>query len=337
MPSADHDTLARIRKLKQKPETWVVLRRKARFWVDPDEGESYRPYLVFVATPDGHFMKSTILDTPADTADVLDTVHQAMLRPLRFSGGARRPTKVQSDDAALVEALTPPLAALDVRCALGPVPSRLDQQATKIEHHMVKGPLPLGLMSVAGATHPRIRRLYELAAEYYSCAPWRFLTDAHPLAIHNPAEAEPRYGVVMGSGREVFGLAVYDSLRDLGLLYTAKGNRSIYRRMTWLALIFEVPRAMSCYDLDDLERYDWPVAGPSAYPMIGRTTRRGRLTVPDPDDITWLEGALAALVLHLKPARRRPPYPVEETLSVETLDGPRQVRLVTPAADSLVS
>lgn len=326
-PDADTPRLAQ---LKQKPETWVLLSRKARVWQDLPGGPSYRPHLVLVLNGASRaILKSNLLDAAPETDDLEAVLKQAMLRPVPFTGGPRRPTEVQMDDAEQVAALTSRLAPLGVRCKYAACPPRIEGVRAKLERQMIGEPPIPGLLSVRGATEPRIRRLFELAAAYHAQAPWRFLSDFHPLEIRCPAASEPRYAIVMGSGREVYGLSVYDNAQDLATVF-ATGSRAAMK-MSWLVLIFEEPRAISCYDLDDQERHGWPVAGPQAFPLVGRATRRGQLVVPNPEDLAWLDGALAALVVHFTGARStRGLYPVHREITVTTLDGPRDVMIGTP-------
>jgi hypothetical protein len=71
-------------------------------------------------------------------------------------------------------------------------------------------------------------------------APWRWLTDHHPLAIRYRPEDAPRYAVVMGSGGEVLGLAVYDTLADLQRIYQSPlSPKQLTQIVTWFVLFFE--------------------------------------------------------------------------------------------------
>ena len=77
----------------------------------------------------------------------------------------------------------------------------------------------------------------------------------------------------MGSGGEVFGLAVYDRLADLRSMFAPPGlPRQRARRCTWSVLFFEAAPAVSFEDLDAMAANDWPVAAPHAYPVFGRAS-----------------------------------------------------------------
>lgn len=326
-------TVDRIRRLKQTDETWAVLTRRMRLWVDAKDGSSHRPYGVLVTTADGaKFLAMKLFDEPLTPADVMGQVYKAMLAPKLFSGGKRRPAVIVCDNEELVVVLTPEIAQVGVRCVYRPALPAPERLRLTIETQMLRRPPVPGLLSLPGVTEPLVRRLFALAAEYYRRAPWQFLTDAHPIELRFPADAEPRYAVVMGSGGEVYGLAVYDTAESLDLMYSSLSRKQVMRQTSWLALIFEVARASSFDDLDDLERHGWEVAAPQAYPVFGRTTPKQEIWVPEPADLFWMEGALSGLLKYLPRAGRRARlYPVERTVTVTTLAGPGEVALRVPA------
>jgi hypothetical protein len=158
------------------------------------------------------------------------------------------------------------------------------------------------------------------------------------MEIRYPPDNKPRYAVVMGSGGEVFGLAVYDTLDDLRLMYRADLSPQQTAEMTtWSVLFFEEAMAMSFDDLDAMAKYDWPVAAENAYPIFGRTTRKQEIVLPTKADVFWMEGALAAILAYLPQHKRRGyrrvSHPTETTLSVTTISGEAQVYLRLPAFD----
>jgi len=325
-------SIEKVQALGQTDEVWGVIARRARMWRDPDDAPPYRPYMVLVG-PAGsrQVLRSEIFEAPPGAEDVEATLLHAMRHPALFTGRPRRPAIVESDDEALVAALTPRLARVGVRCRYRAALLELDRSRADLERGMVGAPIP-GLLSVPGVTEPRARRLFALAAEYYERAPWRYLGDMLPIEIRYPPDAAPRFGVVMGAAGEVFGLSVTDTEADLALMFARRSGPPPFARISWTVLIFEVPRAMTFDDLDDLERYGWEVAGPEAYPMFGRTDRRGRLVPPRPDDVSWYEAALAALVEVLPAGSARPgrpPFdlPYERTVDVTTPAGPGRVDL----------
>ena len=194
-----------------------------------------------------------------------------------------------------------------------------------------------GLLSVPSATPPLVQHLYELAADFYRATPWKCLDDRHPIEIRYPLEGNPRYAVVMGSGGEIFGLAVYDTLADLKLIYNYQLTpQQISRRNTWVILYFDEATAMSFDDLDDAEKYGWPVVNETAYPILGRTTKRGTIVPPTAADMFWLEGSLAGILTYFhnhKQIKNGILQPDEMTLTVNTLGIKTQLQLRLPALD----
>src|SRR2546425_1229294 len=87
------------------------------------------------------------------------------------------------------------------------------------------------------------------------------LATTYPFAIRCLPEDAPRYAVVMGSGGGVFGLAVYETLADLQLMFTSSlSPRQLAKRATWFVLFFEEAPAVSFEDLDAIAAYkDWSI------------------------------------------------------------------------------
>jgi len=204
------------------------------------------------------------------------------------------------DNAEDVAALTPLLAALNIQCVYRPTLAMADAVMVEMETHMGKyEPLP-GLVSIPSVTPQMLGHLYQLAAQFYQATPWRWFHDHHPFAIACPPEGTPRYAVVMGSGGEVFGLAVYDQLEDVRAMFTSPMSpRQMAKMHTWFVLFFEAAPAVSFDDLDAMAVHDWPVAAPHAYPVFGRTTPDQELALPATSDLLWMEGALGALLAYM--------------------------------------
>jgi hypothetical protein len=145
--------------------------------------------------------------------------------------------------------------------------------------------------------------------------------------------------MVMGSGGEVFGLAVYDQLEDLRSMFTSSlSPRQLARMHTWFVLFFEEAPAMSFEDLDAMTANDWPVAAPHAYPVFGRTTATQEIVLPTRSDLLWMEGALGALLAYMdahKEAYQGKVQPADLTVSVPRGDGETHVRLQLLAFDAI--
>jgi hypothetical protein len=199
-------------------------------------------------------------------------------------------------------------------------------------------PLP-GLVSIPLVTPEQLGHLYSLAAQFYQASPWAWLHDHHLFAITCPPEDSPRYAIVMGSGGEVFGLAVYDRLADLRSMFVPPGlPRQRARRCTWSVLFFEAAPAVSFEDLDAMAANAWPVAAPHAYPVFGRASSDEDFALPSRSDLLWMEGALGALVAYMKAHKKAyqgKVQPADQTLSVLRVDGETHVHLRLLAFDAI--
>ena len=142
----------------------------------------------------------------------------------------------------------------------------------------------------------------------------------------------------MGSVGDVFGLAVYNTLADLKCIYNHPLTpKQISQRNSWLLLYFDEAMAMSFDDLDNTEKYGWPVVNETAYPIFGRTTKGGTIAPPTAADMFWLEGSLAGILTYVhthKQLKNGMIQPAEMTLTVDNLGTKTQLQLRLPAFDS---
>ncbi|MCP4199653.1 MAG: hypothetical protein GY762_21115 [Proteobacteria bacterium] len=329
--------LKKAGRLKQRDEYWEGTCRLARVWITPRKQAPYRPYMTLLVSQQDKVLRSKVLEEAPTSDRMFEELLQAMYRPTWLAGGARRPKVIYLDNPDYVTDLAPQLASVEVRCEHRRSLPLIKDALYSMEMSMNRGEEAIpGVVAVPSVTLPLIGHLYELAADFYRATPWRWLNDNHPLEIRYPPDASPRYVVVMGSGGEVFGLAVYDTLADLQMMYRSDLSPQQTTRMaSWLVLFFEEAIAMSFDDLDALAKYDWPVAAENAYPVFGRTTRAGEIVQPTKADAFWIEGVLASITAFLSRHKRvlHPTVvkPVEVTLPVTTISDQAQVYLRLPA------
>jgi len=320
-----------VQRLPQRDEYWVGTYRLARMWVTPRKAPPYRPYVTLVLSQEGKIVRSQVQRHPPTAEILFEELVRAMCRPVWGAGRARRPTRLYVDHPEDVAALTPGLAALQVQCVYRHPLALADAVIADMERSLGSATPRPGLLSIPSVTPPLVGHLYQLAAQWYQATPWRWLNDHHPFAIRCLPEDAPRYAVVMGSGGEVFGLAVYETLADLHLMFTSPlSPRQLAKRATWLVLFFEEAPAVSFEDLDAIAAYNWPVAAPQAYPVFGRTTPAQELVLPAKSDLLWMEGALGALLAYMaapmegEQGQGRPP---DLTVSVPRVGGEAHVHL----------
>ena len=327
----------KVSRLKQRDEYWEGTSRLGRVWIADDDEPPYRPYVTLIVCENGAIISTSIVETRPAPAQIFENLLRAMRRPMLGGGRARRPKVIYLDDPDYVTALAPQLAALEVRCEHRCRLPIIQEASASMETHMHKEePVP-GLVKIPQVTPPLIGHLFELAAGFYRDSPWQWLNDNHPMEIRYPPENKPRYAVVMGSGGEVFGLAVYDTLDDLRTMYRDDlSTQQMTSMTTWSVLFFEEATAMSFDDLDAMIEYGWQVAAEDAYPVFGRSTRSMEMAPPGRSDLLWMEGALAAILAYLpqcKRIRHGRPHTTDIMLPVATISGEAQVSLKIPAFD----
>jgi len=321
--------LQQAQKLTQRDEYWAGATRLARMWVTPKKAPPYRPYITLWLSQDGKIVASKAHQHPPSADALVAELLQAMRRPALGAGRARRPSRLYLDNAEQVALLSPVLEALDIACVYRPALAMADEVMAAMETDLgAYAPLP-GLASIPSVTPEQLGHLYHLAAQLYQASPWAWFHDHHPFAITCPPEDAPRYAIVMGSGGEVFGLAVYDRLADLRSMFAPPGlPRQRARRCTWSVLFFEAAPAVSFEDLDAMAANDWPVAAPHAYPVFGRASSDEDFELPSRSDLLWMEGALGALVAYMDAHMKIDQGVVEPAdliLSVPRVDGETQV------------
>jgi hypothetical protein len=291
--------------------------------------------LFVVNREDGKVLRGEALKPIPTTEQIFEELLQAMCRPLWGSGRARRPKVIVLDNEEQSSALESLLAELEIGCQYHRRLKLISSVFSSMEKQMNGGrDLIPGLLTVRSISVPLVGHLFELAAEFYQSEPWFLLDDSHPMEIRRLPDGKARYAVVMGSGGEVYGLAVYDTLDDLKLIYQRQlSHEEVAKKASWLVLFFEEAIAMSFDDLDAMDQYGWPVAGERAYPVFGRTTKSGEIVPPSKADLCWMEEGLAGILSYLKQQPSKLAYldSAEETLSVQTISGEAEIYLRYPA------
>ena len=331
--------MQQVQRLNQSDEYWTGTSRLTRMWVTPKQAPPYRPYVTLWLSQDGKIVSSKAQSYPPTTDDLLEELLQAMRRPALGAGRARRPSRLYMDSAEDVAVLAPLLATLRIACVYRPTLAMADAVMAEMEAQVGGYVARPGLVSIPSVTPPLLGHLYELAAQFYQRRPWGWFHDRHPFAIACPPEASPRYAIVMGSGGEVFGLAVYDRLEDLRSVFTSPvAARPRAQISTWFVLFFEEAPALSFDDLDAMADNNWRVAATHAYPVFGRTTRNQELALPTRSDLLWMEGALGALLAYMDEhlvVDQGTVQPAACTVSVPRVGGETQVHLRLLAFDTL--
>jgi hypothetical protein len=325
--------LAKVRRLPQTDEVWEGTARRMRAWITPRDQAPYRPYVILIVSRTGQVVGSDIVADMPTPEHVLNVIAQAMRRPTLGGGRKRRPTIIYLDDKAVVKTLAPQLQEVGVRCKYQYALREMKEALLSMEQFMTKQePIP-GLLKSPGVTPYLVNGLFEAAAFFYREAPWHWMDDSRPIEVHYPPDGRPRYAVVMGHGGETYGLAVYNSPDELRGVYAGIPPDQLIGQMEWMSLLFVEAMEMPFDDLDDMEKYGWPVAGELAYPFPIRVSRSGKPVRPGKSELLWFEAALLAVPTFVRDflqADGRFPHPAEDTLSVTMADGEDSIHLRYP-------
>jgi hypothetical protein len=330
------DPLDKVRRLRQSDATWLCGARRSHSWVMPKDRPPYRAYALLVIEQERGLVRRIEIQEERPTPDaVLAALYKAMRSPMLGSGKRVRPARILLADADLVQALSPQLAKIGVECEYRPSLSLIDATVRQVTARKAKQePIP-DLLSVPGATEPLVRELFSAAASYYGQAPWRWIENSSPVEVRYPPEGRTRYALVLGSGREFFGLSLYESVDDLRVVFSSPDPEQTHERMSWFSLVFEEATTMAFDDLDAMEKYGWPVAGERAYPLTVKAIPPDTWGVPSASEIAWLAAALRVIpdfaVRHLR-ADRGLPRPARAIYSLPAVHGGQKIALGYPVS-----
>lgn len=328
--------MADVQALPQVEETWQVAALKMWAWITGEEGESYRPYLVLVASPDGPLMLfQEMLKTLPSIAQVRDALLKAMSHPAVGAGTPRRPTVVVTDDEDLADALAPEMTPLGIGCIAAATPE-LDDMLAELEYLLAGGHEPIpGLLDDPRVMPEQVGEFFEAAADLCREAPWEWMLDEDLVALRYPVpDGEWRFVSVMGNAGMEFGLAVFEDLFDYDLLATTPPEELV-GLMDYRSLTFDDMTVMPFADLDALEQYGWEIAADDAYPIPVTFTEDGEVERPGPEEIDWYTVALRAVVAFFQEYWPDEidyvPEDVSTTLTVPLAGRHAEVEVVYPA------
>jgi tetratricopeptide (TPR) repeat protein len=324
------------KKLTQQDDSWGVIVRQMRVWVNPPDEAPSRPYIMLVFNMDiGIIQRTQTFEVEPEPDEIGQILFEAMKQPPPGVGQKpHRPGQVVVETADLAGALRHELNALNVAVSVNEL-SMLDDMILDLEEHLRGGPEPDGLLSVKGVTPELAGGLFAAAAAFYRAEPWIHLADRQTLAIRVSSERRTRYAQVMGQAGMTYGLAMYRNWKDVERLFSfvdhpletlpPRGGHSFtYDEITHLPFA----------DLEALEKFGWEVAGEQAYPTPFIFTREGTARRPSAADLRWYEAALYAIPIflreHLSPGDVGDYQPAEATLQITTHQGVKEVYLKYP-------
>ena len=328
----DQVPLKDTRALPQRDEWWECTARRARLWVTPPDADPYRPYIILIVSRTGFVVGFDITEDPPTPDQVVNALAKAMLYPVPGAGTRRRPAGIYVDHESLAAALRPQLATVDIRCQFRHT-LREAYRALRSFDHRTEGPTIPSVVDSPGITRDMAEAFFEAAAFFYREAPWRWIDDSQPIEICYPEHSQPRYAVVMGQGDVTYGLATHDSKEILHETYAGSPDDEPFGEETWTVVFFAEAIDMPFDDLDAVEAYGWPIAGPHAYPLV---MRAGHREGPDPlsrSDLLRTEAALRTIPRFLRNHMRAHEgfaQPAEATFTIATPEGEGRISLKYP-------
>ncbi|MFN7900210.1 MAG: hypothetical protein ACK5N0_11210 [Synechococcaceae cyanobacterium] len=271
----------------------------------PDEdGNRFRPIVALVVDASGAIRAAA----PGHPNQPLEPLAKAITQardhpqPPNVPGEPQRVVVAGAGLQKLVAKLLP-----GVLVSEGPTP-HLARVAESLMESMAPKSAPRGLEArttylTEDLTPDDVRRFFEVAAALYDRQPWRrFPRDGHlfevtcaPMGLHR------LIGCVIGQYQESYGVLLFASVTDyqryvIGVERVEAGEDGVLPLFpSYRAINFESKSDMPKGLLGEIEHYDWPVAGPDAYPTVMLVEPDLLLLPPRRVDIWRLE--LVALAL----------------------------------------
>lgn len=266
-----------------------------------------RPAAVMLVA-DGFVLASDIVLHPPSNAAGVATLIGNAVSALVAKGGAP-PSSLTVRHEAVAELLRPMMLPLGVKHiqAFRALPA-LDDAASSLRQHMAGSESPLPAVSLpetwAGWEFPaeRVHALHAAAATWYAMKPWELLSDSDLLELTLPGGSR-WYASIMGAGGETFGLALYENVEDVIAVLDASPHQPAFAPLfVVLSLTFDfradLPKPMRREAMDA----GWPIAGPSAYPVMwAMNTMGGGVSPAQAADLTLALEIVARFAERLDP------------------------------------
>jgi hypothetical protein len=328
-----------------------VVNRPAPVWVDDDDdGDGpNRPTLLAVleaSSGDVRYIHVHEADV-ATSAELLRFLFDAMLLTPYSDGepGQRpdpqfnpcRPARVVVEGAALADALAPKLRQVGVACEGMERIDGIDEFLRGMGSHFNPEDVG-GLAKVPGMSVFNQQEFYAAAADFYTRAPWKWMVNLHVIEFHYSADPKPGLVTIMGNGRQEFGLATYAGIGDFEQMLAASKSRTPdrdYRKRHMSSVTFTTPyEGHSFEDLDDVTRFNLPIANPNAYPLLLKIVPPGARVAPDFEEIMRYAALMRVLPdfvdTHLD-AQGKLPQPAQATFDLPEIYAGHTVTLRFPA------
>lgn len=307
--------------LPQVDDVWQVDFRPLSTWFEKD-GDRVRPWMILVASVSNELVLAhQVADEEPAAALLWDTLVQAMQHPV--IGEPHRPTELQVRQDERWESLKPSVAEIEITLTTEPL-TKITTLLKNLDAH-VSGQSEPGLLDAPGVTPEQVGGFYEAAATFFQQAPWKKVGYEAAIKVEcTKFQSGPWYAVLMGQSGLTTGLALYDDLDTLRLLWTGgMADEENARESVGTSVMFGEDWDIPAADLDAAKRYGWKVARPDAYPSVIHKERGLSMRPPLAWELELMEGCLRAVPEFVK--RHKQDDPAREEFTVQA--GAGELRL----------
>jgi tetratricopeptide (TPR) repeat protein len=289
----------RLRRLPPKPgEIWQGGITRLPLWVQADEEGLPDPVRSWAAGWVSLQTRAVLLsegftEIAGQSEVLLDTLVD-LAYDKKLAG--YRPDKVQVCDPAMAEFLHTQLEGSGITVELIARSFILERSLTDAaEASRPYYPMPCGPMDTEGVTPEMMRAYAAAAAELYRTRPWELLDNDDLIVLESPVpDTVLRHVCVLGARGEFTGLCFHESPKVVQRCACCQDSQWMMPGRHW-HLRFEPITGISYGDVDLWERYDLPVAGPSAYPFAVCYETKSPYHRPGPTELAFFEGFMRAL------------------------------------------
>ncbi|MCL4206925.1 MAG: hypothetical protein KJ000_30960 [Pirellulaceae bacterium] len=280
-----------LHELPQTDAVWQAAFYRSPTIISNDEIGVRRPWGVIVGDrQSGYILSHGLIDGEPSPDQLWDRLVRSMAHP--GADEPQRPATVEVSDSDCYDFLKPKLRELEIRCVLRDELPELDEFIDSLVRSF-EDPGKCALADGAGVTLDQMESFYDAAARYFEQAPWRHVPGEIPIEVRcRGLAAGTRYAIVLGRTGVTLGLVLFDRREDaLGLITGQKH----WDELSAFTVIFEEDAIMAPIDLTLVERRDWPIATPEAYPAAMRLEPGRTPQSPSSDDLVFIEGCLRTI------------------------------------------
>ncbi len=281
-------------------EIWEGDRRPLGAVVHEKGKKPFSPEVVLWAEAStGAPMGSQVLapDDPPQAA--LDGFREALGAAPPWGGPPQIPRTVRLLRPDLADAIRPVADLLGIEIEMVESFAALDGLFAVAEK-MASQPPDEGYLQETGIAEPVYADLFAAAADFYRAKPWMRITSEEGILLESDAWSPPyRYAVVLGSGRETYGVAIYPSWTQLQMALKPLppgadlGERALKQKAT--AITFATTREVGPVRVEEMKSHGWALATRNAYPLAIASGERRATIWPTEEELRVLIAALRVL------------------------------------------